>query len=382
MPTSSSRPGDYMSVYLYCRKCHSTSSTKNLNCSKCETPFPKENRKYRVSVTVKGETVTRTFDNITLAKKAESTIKSDLLRGEFNINNHKVKTVTTLDDVWSRYLPWAKDNKSSWKDDYYHYNKHLKPRFGNKPLEEISAIDIENFIKELRNSSNARGTDFKPATIKHQIVLLRRLFNIAIKWDMFQQVNPVNRVSIPKIDNQVTEFMTTEQSESLLNTLESWPCKESAAFVKFAFYTGLRRGELFKLKWSDVDLERMFVTLRNPKGGKTITLPISEEAVEVLSALPCQGEYVFPGKGGKQRVDFKGPWGRIRKAAGLPDDFRLHGLRHNYASHLVSNGVGLEVVKELMTHKDMITTQRYAHLLPGAMKEAVEKSGKILKPKS
>lgn len=371
-----------MSIYLYCRECRSTSPIKNKSCAKCEKSFPKEGRKFRVSVTVKGKTVNRIVDNLTIAKEAESTIKSDLLRGEYNINNHKVQTVTTLDDVWNKYLPWAKENKSSWKDDYYYYNKHLKPRFGNKALEDISIINIEAFITELRNSSNARGTDFKPATIKHQIVLLRRLFNIAIKWGLFQKINPVNSVSMPKVDNYITEFMTPEQTESLLKTLKSWTCRESAAFVKFAFYTGLRRGELFKLKWSDVDLERMFVTLRNPKGGKTITLPISEEAVETLKSLPLQGEYVFPGKGGNQRVDFKGPWDRIRKAAGLPDNFRLHGLRHNYASHLVSNGVGLEVVKELMTHKDMITTQRYAHLLPGAMKEAVEKSGKILKPKS
>jgi len=138
---------------------------------------------------------------------------------------------------------------------------------------------------------------------------------------------------------------------------------------------------LFKFtQWSDIDLDRGFITLRNPKGGKTITLPVSSEAIETLKSLSMSGEYVFPGKGGKQMEDFKSPWNRIRKAAGLPEGFRFHGLRHNYASHLVSNGVGLEIVKELMTHKDMITTQRYAHLLPGALKEAAERSGNILKP--
>lgn len=190
----------------------------------------------------------------------------------------------------------------------------------------------------------------------------------------------MSRVTIPKIDNQITEFMTPEQTESLLKTLEEWPCRNKAAFVKFAFYTGLRRGELFKLKWSDVDLERGFITLKSPKGGRTITLPVSSEAVETLKNIDVKGEYVFPGKDGKQMEDFKSPWSRIKKAAGLPEGFRFHGLRHNFASHLVSNGVGLEIVKELMTHKDMITTQRYAHLLPGTLKEAVERSGNILKP--
>lgn len=271
--------------------------------------------------------------NLEDAKNAEAAIRNDLVKGDFPA---KIQVIT-LDDVWTNYLPWAKENKSSWKDDEYNYTRHLQPIFGAKVLDEIRPMDIEGFISGLKNSNNAQGKKFKPATIRHQIVLLRRLFNISIKWDLFQKINPVSRVTIPKIDNQITEFMTPEQTESLLKTLEEWPCRNIAAFVKFAFYTGLRRGELFKLK----------------------------------------GEYVFPGKGGKQMEDFKSPWNRIRKAAGLPEGFRFHGLRHNYASHLVSNGVGLEIVKELMTHKDMITTQRYAHLLPGALKEAVEKSGKI-----
>jgi site-specific recombinase XerD len=92
--------------------------------------------------------------------------------------------------------------------------------------------------------------------------------------------------------------------------------------------------------------------------------------------------YVFPGKNRGQRTDFKGPWQRIRKAAGLPGNFRFHGLRHHFASTLVSSGVDLSVVQALLTHKDARTTQRYAHLQPGAMWEAALKSGKLLTPKN
>ncbi len=103
--------------------------------------------------------------------------------------------------------------------------------------------------------------------------------------------------------------------------------------------------------------------------------------------MTCSGgwrsdsNFVFPGKNGRQRTDFKGPWERIRKPAGLPEGFRFHGLRHHYASTLVSNGIDLTVVKELMTHKEMTTTQRYAHLRPDAVKRAAEKAGELLKPK-
>jgi site-specific recombinase XerD len=91
--------------------------------------------------------------------------------------------------------------------------------------------------------------------------------------------------------------------------------------------------------------------------------------------------FVFPGENGKQRTDFKGPWQRIRKAAGLPHDFRFHGLRHHFASTLVSNGVDLGLVRELLTHKHVGTTERYAHFAPDAVKEAARKAGELLNPK-
>jgi site-specific recombinase XerD len=104
------------------------------------------------------------------------------------------------------------------------------------------------------------------------------------------------------------------------------------------------------------------------------------EALKVLRSLEATSIYVFPGAGGKQRTNFSRPWQKIRRAAGLPEGFRFHGLRHHFASTLVSNGVDLMVVSRLLTHKDAKTTQRYAHLAPGAIRDAALKSGKLLTP--
>src|SRR5208283_4694990 len=105
-----------------------------------------------------------------------------------------------------------------------------------------------------------------------------------------------------------------------------------------------------------------------------------------VRSLDVNAPFVFPGKSDpdgnrKQRTDFKGPWKRIRKAAGLPEDFRFHGLRHHFASTLVSNGVDLGIVRELLTHKHVGTTERYAHFAPAAMKEAANKAGELLTAK-
>jgi integrase len=265
--------------------------------------------------------------------------------------------------------------------DLGYYRRHLEPRFGRKSLDRISPIDIERMKTELKKSVSKLGKPFAPATIKYQLVILRRLYNLARKWDLYSGKNPIDSVTMPRLDNQITEFLADNELRRLLDTLDKWPFKESAALVKFALFTGLRRGEIFKLSWDDVDYERGIITLKDPKSGKTQNIPVSMEALEILKTLEVTSPFVFPGKGGGQRVDFNGSWKRIRKAAGLPEKFRFHGLRHHFASALVSAGFDLLVVQKLLTHKDAKTTQRYAHLSPGALKEAALKSGEILKPR-
>jgi integrase len=367
-----------MAIHIYCTKCYTSNGLEAKVCSACGAPFGRD-KKYRVCVSAKGRRVTRVVDNLTLAREAEAAIKGDMVRGEFDINR-KAKKNPTLSQVWAKYLPWAKEHKKTWKCDLYNYQTHLEPRFGKKHLDSISGMDIERLKVEMKKSVNKQGRPFSQATIKHQIVLLNRLYNLARRWGLYHGANPVDRVEKPRLDNVRTEFLTENEAERLLATLEAWPCRESAAFVKFTLYTGLRRGELFKLTWDDVDFTRSLITLRDPKGGKTQTIPISNQAIEVLKGLTPDSPFVFPGKNGQQRTDFKGPWQRIRKAAGLPGNFRFHGLRHHFASALVSAGYDLLVVQKLLTHKDSRTTQRYAHLSPGALKEAAARSGELLTP--
>jgi len=367
-----------MAIQIYCTGCYTSNGLEAKACSNCGQPFGRD-KKYRVCVSVKGKRITRVVDNLTIARETEAAIKGDLVRGEYEINRG-IKEVLTLGELWDKYLPWAKENKKTWKCDQYNYDTHLAPRFGKKHLDVISSLDVERMKLELKKGTSKQGRPYSTATIKHQLVLLKRLYNLAKRWGVFGGENPMDRVEVPKLDNQRTEFLSDEETQRLIKILDDWPCRMSAAFVKFTLYTGLRRSELFKLTWDDVDFSRSMVTLQQPKGGKTMTLPISSQALEVLKGQEPASPYVFPGKNGEQRTDFKGPWRRIRKAAGLPDNFRFHGLRHHFASTLVSNGVDLCVVQALLGHKDSRTTQRYSHLKPGALRDAAQRSGELLTP--
>src|SRR5208283_1729415 len=161
-----------MAIQLYCQECRSYAKVTAKKCPKCGAEFPREGRKYRVDVTVKGKRVTRFRDNLTIAREVEGAIRGDLVRGEYDITTHKATKAVTLADVWDKYLPWAKEQKKSWKDDEWNYNRHLEPRFASKAMESITPFEIEKLKTELKKGLNAQGRPFAAATIKHQIVLL------------------------------------------------------------------------------------------------------------------------------------------------------------------------------------------------------------------
>jgi integrase len=376
-----------MAIHIFCtgktskgRICKTSNALGAEQCSNCGTPFSRD-KKYRVTVSVNGKRITKVLPNLTLAREWEKATKVDILRGDIDINN-KPKKISTLGDVWAKYLPWAKGEKKTWITDEFNYKKHLEPRFGRKCLDTISPIDVERMKAEMKKATSQQGKPYAAATIKHQLVLLNRLFNLAKKWRLYGGDNPVDEVEMPKLDNIRTEFLTEQEAKKLAEVLDAWPCLDSVAFIRFTLLTGFRRSELFKLTWDDVYFDRDMVTLREPKGGKTITTNVSPEALDILRGMEVVSPYVFPGKDGGQRTDFKGPWKKIRKAACLPSNFRFHGLRHNFGSTLASAGVDLQVIQKLLCHKDYRTTLRYAHLSPGVIKDAAVKSGQLLSPPS
>jgi len=145
---------------------------------------------------------------------------------------------------------------------------------------------------------------------------------------------------------------------------------EAKAIMRLALYTGMRRGEMFKLKWKDIDFQRGFINIRNPKGGVSQKIPLNEQARQVLENHPRTAENVFVRPDGEPFTDIRRRVNPIKEAAGIPGDFRaLHGLRHTYASMLASSGkVDLYT---LMTH-------RYAHLRDEALRNASTLAGQII----
>jgi integrase len=133
-----------------------------------------------------------------------------------------------------------------------------------------------------------------------------------------------------------------------------------------------RLREILNLRWQKVDFECALLLLEDSKTGrKSVVLGIA--AMSILAQLPKATEYVFPGASGNTpRTDLKRPWSMIRRRAGL-EGFRLHDLRHSYASVGVGGGLGLPIVGKLLGHSQPNTTARYAHLADDPLRQASEK---------
>lgn len=289
----------------------------------------------------------------------------------------------TIEKLWNEYKAGRKPGKSL-HTDALRYEKYLQGPFGKREPKELVPLDVDRIrIKLLKKLS--------PQTVKHILNLLTWIVNFGTKKNLCDGIS--FHIEKPSVNNITTEDLSSAQMKSLLTAIDECSNIQIKNLMLMALYTGLRRGELFSLKWKHINFERRFILIADPKGGPDQQVPLNDAAVKVLEShhrpqFKVKGTknkyvgspYVFPGRGGRRRVSCQAGVNEIKKNAGLPKDFRpMHGLRHVYASMLASSGqVDLYVLQRLLTHKDSRMTQRYAHLRDEALNKAANVAGDIV----
>jgi integrase len=279
----------------------------------------------------------------------------------------------TINKLWDQYCENNADNKSL-KNEKLKYEKCIRSGLGKKEPSELVLLDVDR----LRLKLQKKGKHTMAARV---LELLRRTINYGIKRGL---ILPINfKIEIPRLNNQTTEDLSPEQTKKLTEVLDAEEDQTAANVMRLALFTGMRRGEIFKLRWDDIDFRRGFITLKDPKGGPDQTIPLNDSARTVFESIKQVdgNEYVFPGRfSGQHLTDCRDSFARITKAAGFPKGFRpLQGLRHVYASMLASSGkVDLYTIQKLLTQKSPQMTQRYAHLRDETLKRASNLAGEIV----
>lgn len=277
----------------------------------------------------------------------------------------------TIGRLWKEYKARNPALKGMATDEN-RFKLHIDPTFGDREPKELIPLDVTRLRLNLLKKH-------KPGTVKNVLELLRRIVNFARKEHLCEGTSFT--IEMPDLDNCRTENLTPDEMARLLKAISEDENIQAAHMMKMALFTGMRRGELFRLQWDHVDFQKGFITLVNPKGGVEQKIPLNQAARNLLENHPRGGTpYVFPGRGGGQRTDVTKQTNRIAKKAGLPPGFRsLHGLRHVYASGLASSGaVDMYTLQKLLTHKSPAMTQRYAHLADDTLKRAAEVAGNLI----
>ena len=249
-------------------------------------------------------------------------------------------------------------------------DRQLLPVFGAKPLDRIMPEQIGRWFDRFSRTA--------PGNANHALDLLRGILNFAIALGHLE-TNPARAVE--RNPGQVlTRFLSRDEIGRLHRVLDSQTRnsrREQADAIRLLLLTGCRRSEIVRLRWSEVDRDRL--VLADGKTGPRI-VPLNTQARHILERRP-RGEspFVFPSPRNLARPRSRNLpfWYRARQEAGI-EDVRLHDLRHTHASHAVMNGVPVPVGARLLGHADVRTTLRYAHLADREVEAAAERVGQVI----
>lgn len=290
----------------------------------------------------------------------------------------------TFGEVWKRYDEWLETSKTRPQDDRYYYRKHLEPRFAQKPLSKISSFDLERMKMELLKQNLA------PATVKHNLVLVRQIFNRAMDWGMWSGENPIRKVKLPRLNNRRERFLTPEQAQLLLDELGN-VSHQLRDMALLSLQTGMRAGEVFNLKWVHLDYANDIMLVADPKKGvsrKAFMTPAVKEMFRKRGGGGAE-ELIFIARGGKQITAISKAFSKAVERLGFNEGItdtrqkvNFHTLRHTFASWLAIQGTPILAIKELLGHTTLAMTERYAHLIPDMKREAVAGIAKMMQDKA
>ena len=270
----------------------------------------------------------------------------------------------------TKYLPFVKGYKRSWKCDVTLINNHINPVLGHCLMVDITPGDMARVIHGMKLKKYAAGT------CNRALVLMRYAYALALKWhEAGITYNPAKDLPNLKHDNKLERFLSPEEATQLMSCVRLSENSLLQSIVPFLIYTGARKREVLDAKWVDIDWQEKSWRIPFTKSGKVRHVPLSEGALEVLLVLKDttdlsavkevhlpSGVYIFENpKTKKPYVSIFYSWDTARTLAGMPE-LRIHDLRHSFASFLVNAGRSLYEVQELLGHADIRTTSRYAHL--------------------
>lgn len=287
---------------------------------------------------------------------------------------HAERAASSVRELARRYLEEHAVRKSprARQDDRAMLDKIVLPEIGTLKVHEVRKDDIDKIHRQVSQT--------RPIRANRVAQLLSKMFALAIRWE-YRVDNPVSGLQ-RNPEPKRTRYLSTEELRRLLAVLAEHPNQNAANVVRLLLLTGARRGEVLNATWDQFDFdEGIWVKpSAHTKQRKEHRVPLSAPVLQLLSNLNKDvdtSRFVFPGRvEGEPLKEIKRFWADICVKAQL-EDFRIHDLRHTYASILASAGLSLPVIGALLGHTQPNTTARYSHLYDDPLREATQRVGSL-----
>lgn len=290
----------------------------------------------------------------------------------------KIKTMPTLKAYFiDVYLPYAEANKKSWSDDQCRFKLHLAPSLGDILLDKISSAMVNQALQMSKDKGLSN------ASINRIRALISSILTKAYTNELIEH-NPMIRVPKYKEKNHVDRYLNEAESQRLnavLDHPQQYEINNTViiSILKLLMVTGMRKSEVLNLRWNDVDFQHATLKLDENKSGKARIIQLNLTALAIIQGMSRQFRYVFANpETGLPYQDIRKTFKAVLAKANI-QNFRIHDLRHNFASAAVNSGQDIYVVQHLLGHASPLTTQRYAHLRQDTLRAASESISQVIR---
>lgn len=307
----------------------------------------------------------------TADRKEAEAIEAKWKVGAFRARTWDEAPDILFEEVLTVFLRSRQDARS-FKDFRLH-GRRLLQSFSKTVMNGLSAAMVSAYVRK------RQGENVSNATINRELAVLSAAINHYNREFEMTLPNPVMGRLLKEREGRL-RWLTREEADALVHAAEQYEqAGHLPPLIRLALNTGMRRGEMLGLEWRRVDLKGNMIHLEGAqtKSGKRRSIPLNKEAREAVvdraryRATHCPASrWVFVNSDGERIKDVKRSFNTACKRAGI-EDFRFHDLRHTCAAWLVTKGVPLAEVRDLLGHSTVIMTERYAHLAPENVRSAV-----------
>lgn len=270
--------------------------------------------------------------------------------------------VVTFGRLCDEFETWSKPQKSFEKHKKYLISA-VRNKFAHLSVSDFPALTLDQYKTKLQTENKS------VATVNRYLALIHTMFTKAVEWGFCDEetCKRIHNVKLLKGEKKRVRFLTEQEAKRLVLRCPA----HLKPIVMLALHTGMRKSEILSLTWGQVNFDTGFIHLPETKNLESRNVPINATASKVLKAIPQNtvSDRVFFYQG-EAIQDVRKSFTTACTAAGLTD-FHFHDLRHTFASWLVMKGIPILTVMKLLGHKSLKMTQRYAHLAPDHISQAV-----------